>query len=103
MARRSSFAVTAIEPLVVPVFSVTAPPSVDNGALTRSAPPPLAVRLTVSGPPGTPVPVTAPAGTRSGGAAFGQSYGGQQSAYVKLGSKPLKLTLPAAPFRIPAA
>jgi hypothetical protein len=62
--------------------------------------------LTVSGPPGTPVPVTAPAGTRTGaagGAAFGQPYGGQQSAYVRLGSKPLTLTLPAAPFRVPAA
>jgi len=60
--------------------------------------------VTVSGPPGTLVPVTAPAGTRSGsavGAVFGQPYGGQQSAYVRLGAKPLKLALPAAPFRQP--
>jgi len=60
--------------------------------------------VTVSGPPGTLVPVTAPAGTRSGpaaGAVFGQPYGGQQSAYVRLGAKPLTLVLPAAPFRQP--
>ena len=58
----------------------------------------------VSGPPGTMVPVTVPAGTRSGsaaGAAFGQQYGGERSAYVPLGNGPLKLTLPAAPFRQP--
>jgi hypothetical protein len=60
--------------------------------------------VTVSGPPGTLVPVTAPAGTRSGsagGAVFGQPYGGQRSAYVTLGAQTLKLTLPAAPFRQP--
>jgi hypothetical protein len=50
------------------------------------------------------VPVTVPAGTRSGsaaGAAFGRPYGGERSAYVPLGTGPLKLTLPAAPFRQP--
>jgi hypothetical protein len=60
--------------------------------------------VTVSGPPGTMVPVTVPAGTRSGsaaGAAFGRAYGGERSAYVALGSGPLKLKLPAAPFRQP--
>jgi hypothetical protein len=62
--------------------------------------------VTVSGPPGTLVPVTAPAGSRSGpaaGATFGQPYGGERSAYVKLGTRPLRLTLPAAPFAAPAA
>jgi hypothetical protein len=60
--------------------------------------------VTVSGPPGTMVPVAAPEGTRSGsatGAAFGQPYGGERSAYVPLGSRALTLTLPAAPFRQP--
>ena len=60
--------------------------------------------VTVSGPPGTMVPVTVPPGTRSGsagGAVFGEAYGGQRSAYVTLGSTPLKLTLPAAPFLQP--
>ena len=60
--------------------------------------------VTVSGPPGQLVPVTAPAGTRSGsatGAAFGRLYGGQRSAYEPLGTAQLKLTLPAAPFRQP--
>jgi hypothetical protein len=60
--------------------------------------------VTVSGPPGTMVPVTAPAGTRSGsatGAAFGRPYGGERSAYVPLGTGPLKLTLAGAPFRQP--
>ncbi|HEX5294909.1 MAG TPA: hypothetical protein VFX25_39065 [Streptosporangiaceae bacterium] len=60
--------------------------------------------VTVSGPPGTMVPVTVPPGTRSGspgGAVFGEAYGAQRSAYVTLGSAPLKLRLPAAPFRQP--
>jgi hypothetical protein len=62
--------------------------------------------VTVSGPPGTLVPVTVPAGSRSGsaaGAAFGHRYGGQRSAYVTLGTRPLRLALPAAPFRQPGA
>jgi hypothetical protein len=62
--------------------------------------------VTVSGPPGTLVPVTAAAGSRSGspaGATFGQAYGGEQSAYVKLGTRPLQFTLPGAPFPPPAA
>jgi hypothetical protein len=60
--------------------------------------------VTVSGPPGTAVPVTAPAGSRAGsaaGAVFGQAYGGERSAYVTLGHAPLRLKLPAAPFRSP--
>jgi hypothetical protein len=67
--------------------------------------------ITVSGPPGTPVPVTVPAGTTAGppgspaawpaGAVFGQPYGGERSAYVTLGAAPLRLALGAAPFRQP--
>jgi hypothetical protein len=60
--------------------------------------------VTVSGPPGTAVPVTVPAGSRAGsasGAVFGQAYGGERSAYVTLGHAPLRLKLPAAPFRSP--
>jgi hypothetical protein len=58
--------------------------------------------ITISGPPGQPVPVTAPAGTRSGppsGPAFGHAYGTGHSDYVTLGAKPVTLTLPAAPYR----
>jgi hypothetical protein len=54
--------------------------------------------VTISGPKGTPVPVTAPHGTKQGTAAFGSAYGGDQTAFVTLGSQPLKLTLPAAPY-----
>jgi hypothetical protein len=62
--------------------------------------------VTVSGPPGTLVPVTVPAGSRSGpapAAAFGRPYGAERSAYAQLGTGPLRLTLPAAPFRQPGA
>jgi hypothetical protein len=66
--------------------------------------------VTISGPPGTPVPVTVPDGTRAArtgaapaGAVFGQPYGGERSAYVTLGTAPLRLTLAAAPFRQPPA
>ncbi len=60
--------------------------------------------LTISGPPGTLVPVTVPPGTRSGVAAgpgFGEAYGGARSAWVRLGDRPVRLALPSAPFRQP--
>lgn len=57
--------------------------------------------VTISGPPGTPVPVTVPAGTRVGsasGPAYGFSYAGELSGFAKLGSQPLKLVLGSAPY-----
>jgi hypothetical protein len=57
--------------------------------------------ITISGPRGTPVPVTAPAGTTVGsaaGPAYGSSYGGELSGFAKLGSQPLKLVLGSAPY-----
>jgi hypothetical protein len=54
--------------------------------------------VTVSGPPGTVVPITVPAGTvlgAAGGSAFGASYGGEQSAYQTLDGSALTLALPA--------
>ena len=45
------------------------------------------------------MPVTVPAGTTVGtGQAFGHSTG-ERSGYTTLGSQPLKLTLPSAPYR----
>jgi hypothetical protein len=55
--------------------------------------------VTVSGPKGTPVPLTAPAGTKLGAAAFGRSYSHEVSGFTTLGSQPLKFTLPSAPYR----
>jgi hypothetical protein len=58
--------------------------------------------LTITGPPGTLVPATAPAGTSVGSAgwgSFGSSYAGELSGYTRLGEQPLKLVLPSAPFR----
>jgi hypothetical protein len=58
--------------------------------------------LTISGPPGTTVPVTVPAGSRVGsadGPTFGSPYAGGLSAYTKLGPQPLKINLGAAPYR----
>jgi hypothetical protein len=55
--------------------------------------------VTVSGPKGTPVPLTAPARTKLGTAAFGQSYSHEVSGFTTLGSQPLKFTLPSAPYR----
>jgi hypothetical protein len=52
--------------------------------------------LTVVGPPGTPVPVTAPAG--SAGPPFASRYAGELSGYATLGSHPLKITLPSSPY-----
>ena len=57
--------------------------------------------LTVSGPPGTPVPVTVPAGARVGSAAgpfFGSPYAGELSQYTELGSQPLKIDLGSNPY-----
>ncbi len=57
--------------------------------------------VTISGPPGTPVPVTVPAGTTVGsasGPAYGFSYAGELSGFTKLGSQPLKLVLGSAPY-----
>jgi hypothetical protein len=57
--------------------------------------------VTISGPPGTPVPVTVPAGTTvgsAGGPAFGSPYAGERSSYTTLGSRPLKLALNSAPY-----
>jgi hypothetical protein len=57
--------------------------------------------VTISGPPGTPVPVTVPAGTRVGSASgptYGFSYAGELSGFAKLGSQPLKLVLGPAPY-----
>ena len=55
--------------------------------------------VTISGPKGTPVPLTAPAGTKLGTAAFGQPYSHEVSGFTTLGSQPLKFTLPSAPYR----
>jgi hypothetical protein len=56
--------------------------------------------VTISGPPGTTVPVTVPAGTTEGpgGAAFGSPYANEMSDYTTIGSHPLKLILNSAPF-----
>jgi hypothetical protein len=53
--------------------------------------------VTVEGPAGSVVPVTVPAGTvlgTTGGTAFGDGYGGEQSAYRTLDGSALTLTLP---------
>ncbi|MGH3406231.1 MAG: hypothetical protein ACRDRJ_27595, partial [Streptosporangiaceae bacterium] len=58
--------------------------------------------ITITGPPGTLVPVTAPAGTRVGqaaGPAFGRPYDGLLSGYAMLGSQPFRLELDVAPYR----
>ena len=56
--------------------------------------------VTISGPPGTLVPATMPAATTGPGpgADFGSPYAGERSAYLVLGSQPLRLTLSSAPF-----
>jgi hypothetical protein len=55
--------------------------------------------VTISGPKGTPVPLTAPVGTTLNGTAFGEKYSHEVSAFTTLGSQPLKFTLPSAPYR----
>ena len=52
-------------------------------------------KVTVSNPNGIATPITVPAGTLQGTAAFGTSYGGEQSAW-KTGSP--NLTLPTTPY-----
>ncbi|HEY1619869.1 MAG TPA: hypothetical protein VGG25_19760 [Streptosporangiaceae bacterium] len=57
--------------------------------------------VTITGPAGTSVPVTAPNGTKVGtakGAAFGSAYGGELSAATTLGSGALTLNLKTAPY-----
>lgn len=55
--------------------------------------------VTISGPPGTTVPVTVPAGTTTGpgGPPFGRPYAQEMSQYTTLGTGPLKLVLGSAP------
>jgi len=57
--------------------------------------------LTISGPPGTTVPVTVPADASvgsAGGPASGSPYAGERSGYTTLGSQPLKIVLGSAPY-----
>jgi hypothetical protein len=56
--------------------------------------------VTITGPPGTRVPVTA-AGqpTGPGRSPFGSPYAGERSGFLTLGSRPLTLALSSAPFR----
>jgi hypothetical protein len=57
--------------------------------------------VTITGPAGTSVPVTAPNGTKVGtakGAAFGSAYGGELSAATTLGPGALTLNLKTAPY-----
>jgi hypothetical protein len=58
--------------------------------------------LTITGPPGTLVPATVPAGTSVGSAGwgtYGSGYAGELSGYTRLGEQSLKLVLNSAPFR----
>jgi hypothetical protein len=58
--------------------------------------------VTITGPSGTSVPVTVPAGTRVGsakGAVFGTAYAGERSGYTTLGAGPLTLVLTSAPYQ----
>jgi hypothetical protein len=63
--------------------------------------------VTISGPPGTQVPLTVPSGSTvaSGsseaspaGPAYGTSYAGERSGFTTLGSQPLTIQLPSAPY-----
>ncbi|MFJ9433991.1 hypothetical protein ACIRQY_30655 [Streptomyces sp. NPDC101490] len=53
--------------------------------------------VTVQGPAGLAVPATMPAGTLSGGTAFGEAYAGTRSGWTTLTTTPLTLTLSAPP------
>jgi hypothetical protein len=55
--------------------------------------------VTISGPPGTPVPFTVPATTGPAGTGTGTSYAGARSGWTTLGTTPLKITLGSAPYR----
>jgi hypothetical protein len=54
--------------------------------------------VTVSGPPGTPVPVTVPAGSAVGSRTFGSPYADELSGFATLGSQPLRIDLNSAPY-----
>jgi hypothetical protein len=57
--------------------------------------------VTISGPPGTPVPLTVPSGSTVGsaaGPAYGFSYAGERSGFTTLGAQPLKIQLSSAPY-----
>jgi hypothetical protein len=57
--------------------------------------------VTITGPPGTQVPIAVPPGTTVGspaGPAFGRPFAGELSAYAALGSEPLRLALGAAAY-----
>lgn len=54
--------------------------------------------VTITGPGGTSVPVTAPAGT-----AFGSAYAGEQSGWTTLGATPTTVVLPTAPYATSAS
>ncbi|HEX6498160.1 MAG TPA: hypothetical protein VF054_03910 [Micromonosporaceae bacterium] len=54
--------------------------------------------VTITGPSGTAVPVTAPDQTRMGMAMFGSAYGGERSGRLTLFLSPATLTLPSAPY-----
>jgi hypothetical protein len=57
--------------------------------------------VTVTGPAGTPVPLTLPATSKVGsaaGPAFGSPYAGGRSGYMTLGPQPLKIHLGSAPY-----
>jgi hypothetical protein len=62
--------------------------------------------VTITGPAGTSVPVTAPTGTKVGtatGPAFGTAYAGELSARSVLGSGALTLVLKSTPYPAGAA
>jgi hypothetical protein len=54
--------------------------------------------VTISGPPGTPVPVTVPAGSTVGSRTFGSPYSDELSDFATLGSQPLKIDLNSDPY-----
>lgn len=54
--------------------------------------------ITLLGPSGTRVPITAPDSTLLGGILFGNDYGGEHSGYVTLGLLPSALVLLATPY-----
>ena len=54
--------------------------------------------VTVSGPPGTPVPVTVPAGSTVESQTFGSPYADESSDFATLGSQPLKIELASDPY-----
>ncbi|KAA2263262.1 hypothetical protein F0L68_10625 [Solihabitans fulvus] len=61
--------------------------------------------VTIQAPAGIEVPVTVPEGTKVGGAAFGQQYAGERSAYQRVDAAhpTVALALPSAPYAPQAA